>query len=224
MQQQPPNNQQYPQGQMLPPQYPLQGYQQQPIQPVPAPKKRGRGLLIVGIVVAVIIFGCIGASLLASHGATATNTGSSKVGTTDSGTTPTAQPTQASNYKVGDVVRVGNSWDITVLSAKSDNGNDTFQPKSGMRYLVLSLAMKNLTSENHTISSIIQFTLRSDDGTKYDTSLYAPDGTTQIDGDVNGGQPAKGVIVYEVPKTVSSFQLTFENTLTPDQATWSLKA
>ena len=114
------------------------------------------------------------------------------------------------------------TWDVTVVSAKADQGNNVFQPKSGMQYLVLNLAMKNLTTENHTISSLIQFTLRSDDGTKYDVALYAPDGTSQIDGDVNGGQPAKGVISYEVPTNVHSFHLTFENVLSAGSATWNL--
>jgi len=190
--------------------YPQQPYQQPYGQPVPPPKKkRGRLALIIGGVIALLLFACIGTSVVMSSHGTSAVTSSSKVGN-DTGSTPTAIPTQTNAYKVGDVVKVGDAWNVTVESAKASTGDTTFTPKSGMRYLVLSLSMKNLTSENHTVSSIAQFTLRSDDGTKYDIALYAPDGTTQIDGNVDGGQPAKGVIVYEVPVNVSSFHLNFD--------------
>ena len=211
--------QQFPQG------YPQQ-YQQPPMSPASTlPKKKSRKGLIIGaivLVVALALCGAIGSAF--SHSATAvtsTTASSGKIGNS-TGTTPTAIPTQASNYKVGDVVNVGNAWDVTVISAKADPGNTIFQPKSGMQYLVLNLAMKNLTTENHTISSLIQFTLRSDDGTKYNVALYAPDGSSQIDGDVDGGQPAKGVISYEVPTNVHSFHLTFENVVSSGRATWNL--
>ncbi len=121
-------------------------------------------------------------------------------------------------------MKVGDAWNVTVESAKASAGDTTFTPKSGMHYLILSLSMKNLTSENHTVSSIAQFTLRSNDGTKYDMTIY-PDAGSQIDGDVDGGQPAKGVIVYEVPVNVSSFHLKFESNpfdATSDSAEWNL--
>lgn len=219
--QQPPQGyQQFSQGQYPPP----QGFPQQPMVPQTPPKKKRRGWLIAGIIVAVLLFGCIGAGVAASRsGATATT--SSVVGTTSNKVTPTTQPTQASSYKVGDVVKVGDAWDVTVLSAKADPGSSTFQPKNGMQYFVLNTAMKNLTTKNHTVSSIIQFTLRSDDGTKYNNALYTPDGTTAIDGNVDGGQPAKGIISYEVPTNVKSFHLTFESNpfdANSGRATWNI--
>ena len=52
------------------------------------------------------------------------------------------------------------------------------------------------------------FTLRGDDGTKYDITIY-PDAGSAIDGNVDAGQPAKGVIVYEVPNSAKTFHLKF---------------
>ena len=84
--------------------------------------------------------------------------------------------------------------------------------------------MKNLSAETQTVSSIVQFTLRGSDGTKYDVTIF-PDAGSVIDGSVNAGQPAKGVIVYEVPTNMNTFQLTFSNNpydATASQATWDL--
>jgi len=99
MSQQPPNNQfpqdqqgqpQYPQGQ-----YPPQGYGQMPMPQQPPKRKRGRGLLITGIVVAVLLFGCIGASYAASRGATTTSDASSTTsGTSANAMSPTTAPVQ----------------------------------------------------------------------------------------------------------------------------------
>jgi hypothetical protein len=110
---QPPQGyQQYPQGQYPaqqrydgPPQgYPQQGYQQpmpqgypqqgyqQPI-PQPAPKKKHRGLLIAGIIIAVLLFGCVGAGVAASsHTNTATTPTYSA--TTSGSTQATQAPTK----------------------------------------------------------------------------------------------------------------------------------
>lgn len=103
---QPPyNNQQgqpqdYQQGPQGPPQqrydgpaqgYPQQGYQQPPMQPMAPPtppKKKRRGLLIAGIVIAVLLFGCIGAAIAASS-----HTGTAPA--TTAGTTTTSGNTQA---------------------------------------------------------------------------------------------------------------------------------
>ena len=223
MSQTPPQGPQYPQqGQPQPPQGPQQGYQQFPQQP-PPPKKKRRGLLIVGIVVAVVLFGCIGSALALLR--VPATTSSTVIGTVSTSVTPTPPPPQAKNYTIGDVVKVGDAWDVTILSAKADQGSTIFQPKSGMQYLILHVAMQNLTTKNHSISSILQFTLRSDDGTKYNHAFYAPDGTTVIDGSVDGGQPAKGILSFEVPTTSKMFHLNFESNpydAASPRATWDI--
>lgn len=216
----------YPQGQYPPQGYPQQQYQQPPMMPPPTPpKKKRRGLLIGVIAVAVVLFACIGASYAASRGASVvtTTTTSSKVGNT-TGTTPTVIPTQATNYKVGDVVKVGDAWDVTLNSAKTSQGSSYVIPKAGKTFLILDMSMKNLSSKTQTISSILLFTLRDNDGTQYNITIY-PDAGSQIDGTVDAGQPAKGVMVYEVPSSVKAFHLKFSSNAidtTAPSATWNL--
>lgn len=110
--------QQYPQG------YPQPPYQQPPAQP---PKKKRRGLLIVGIVLAVLVFGCIGSIALASRTAPAT--------TVPTGGT-SAQPTKApatgkwttthsyagNGIKKTESFAVGNDWKILWTCKGSDIG------------------------------------------------------------------------------------------------------
>ena len=205
------------------PQYPPQGYQQ-PMQPVP--KKKGRGLLIAGIIIVVLLFGCVGAGALAVSRispTTISNTGSSKVGVAN-GITPTLGSTQTKGYKIGDVVQVGANWDVTLDGVKTSMGSGYVTPTTGMKFLIVSLSMKNLSAETQTVSSIVQFTLRGDDGTKYEVTVY-PDAGSIIDGSVDAGQPAKGIIVYNIPTTTKTFHLKFESNpfeASPSSATWNL--
>ena len=231
-------NQQPPQGQPFNPQYPsgqyppvpLQGYppqqyQQPPMMspPTPAPKKKSRTGLIIGAVVLVVALALCGVvSSALSHGATAT-TGSTKVGNTTNAT-PTMIPTQATNYKVGDVVKVGDTWNVTLNSVKTSQGSSYVTPKTGNTFLILDVSMKNLSTQTQAISSVLLFTLRGDDGTKYDITIY-PDAGSAIDGSVDAGQPAKGVMVYEVPSSVKSFHLKFASDAIDDNApsaTWNI--
>ena len=200
-----------------------QGFPQTP-QP---PKKRSRGPLIaIGVIVAVLLVACIAAGVAAASyiGKTATTTTTTTTTTTSSGVTPTAGSTQSKNHKIGDLVQVGTDWTVMVNSVKTSAGSSYTTPKAGMKYLVIDLSMKNLSAEAQAVSSIVQFTLRGDDGTKYDVTIY-PDAGSIIDGNVDAGQPAKGVIVYEVPTNINTFHLTFANnpydTTAPD-ATWDL--
>ena len=210
MSQQPPNQgQPFPfQGNYPPPQQgyqqfpqsypPPQHYQQPPMMqpaPTPAPKKRRTGLIIgvVVLVVALALCGIVGSVL--SHGATAVSTT-----TATTGNTTTQAPVQTVS-KIGDAVTVGSDWSVTINSVKANaTGSNYVTPKAGMKFLIVALSMKNLSSKTQTVSSILLFTLRGDDGTKYDITIY-PDAGSQIDGNVDAGQPAKGVIVYEVPVT-----------------------
>ncbi len=81
-----------------PPQgYPQQGYQQPPMAPQTPPKKKRRGLLIAGIVIAVLLFGCIGAAIAASsHTGTApaTTAGTTTTTNTQATSAPTKAPVQ----------------------------------------------------------------------------------------------------------------------------------
>ena len=66
------------------------------MQPPTPPKKRGKGLLIVGIIAAVLVFGCIGSALASHNGTTTTTTTTSTLSNSNSATqAPTTAPTKA---------------------------------------------------------------------------------------------------------------------------------
>ncbi|GAC1634101.1 MAG: hypothetical protein NVS4B7_20930 [Ktedonobacteraceae bacterium] len=111
-----------PQGQ-IPPQFPQQQqYQQQPpmMQPTPQPpkKKRGKGLLITAIVLAVLMFGCIGTALASHSGATTTPATSSVATIPSSSTKPTTapiQPTAVKQIAKSDVKQVGAILNASIM-------------------------------------------------------------------------------------------------------------
>ena len=72
------------------------------------------------------------------------------------------------------------------------------------------------------MSSLVQWNLQDSTGQKYDVGLNS-DAGAGLDGAVAAGRPLKGVLVYEVPKTVKAFTLSFQNDITSnDQTFWDI--
>ncbi len=153
-----------PQQPSYPQQTPPQGYPpQQPYYPpsyVPPPQKKSRTWLwIVLGVLAVLILGCIGVSTLVLHSAgTAINSVATNVASTltpaSNNTTPAGAP---QHFKVGELVTVGTTWQITVQSAKTSAGSGFYKPqKAGDVFLIFIVSMKNISSSEQTVSSLVQ--------------------------------------------------------------------
>lgn len=148
--------------------------------------------------------------------------GSSDAGNTGAATTGTvAAPTPKAHFKVGDQVKVGDTWLITINSVKTNKGDEVFQPKSGNTYLVIDLTMKNLSSQEQNVSSLLQFTFHDATGQQYDEALT--DIGHPPDGKVEAGGSLRGQLVYESPAAQHQFTLAFESDILSDgQTIWDI--
>lgn len=171
-----------------------------------------RNLAILCSILAVVgaLFAC-GASSSANSGSTTTNTAPA----------PTSAPVQ--HFKVGQSVNVGSTWTINVEKATTSTGNDIDKPqKSGDVFLILTISMKNISSQEQNVSSALQYTLQDTDGQKYDETIYTDAGAT-LDGKVEAGSPLKGTITYEVPSSTKKYTLSFQNDITSTgQTIWDI--
>jgi len=196
-------------------------------QPPPQPpKKKNRLGLIIAIVAGVLVLACVIAGIAAVAGSQKANTGTAvNTNNSSSTTTTTAPTTNPSNqhFQIGQTVKVGDTWQITINSAKTSNGSQFYTPKSGQMFLVLNITAKNISSQEQNISSLIQFTLTDTTGQKYNETIY-PDAGSTLDGKIEAGSQLKGSIVWEVPKSIRSYQMAFEADFTSSgQTIWDVK-
>ncbi len=228
--QQPPNTYYPEQSYQQPPNtyYPQQPYQQlyQPMPPQQPPKKKSRlWLWIVLAVVAVLLFGCIGVFALISNAAKniTTTTVSSVDTAVATGTTGNTPVTSTQHFTVGQVVKVGDTWDVTVNSVKTSRGDQYSAPKSGNTYLIIDLTMKNISSQEQNVSSLISFDLKDSTGQKYTETITTMSDIHPPDGKVEAGAPLRGQLVYEVPTSIKDYTLSFQADFTSSgQTIWDI--
>jgi hypothetical protein len=198
---------------------------QQPYYPPPPvaqpPRKRRTWLWVVLGVLALLVLGCVGVVALAGRGV---QTSTTNTGTAPNGNTPAAtqgQPQGSQHFKVGEQVQVDDTWQVTVQSAKTSNGSGFYKPqKSGDVFLIFIVSMKNISSQEQTVSSLVQWSVQDSTGQKYSPTLD-PDAGASLDGKVEAGSPLKGSLVYEIPKSVHQLTLAFEADITsPGQTIW----
>jgi uncharacterized protein DUF4352 len=171
---------------------------------------RVRLLLTLAIVcvVALVIIACGAASDTASNSGTTTNGG-------------TSSATKSQHFKVGQQVKVGDTYVVTVNSVKTDAGDDVFKPKDGNTFLIVDVSLKNVSSKEQDLSSLLQFTLKDSSGQKYDETIVS--NATAPDGKIEAGDVTKGQLAYEVPAAQKSFTLAFEaDIVSGGQTTWDL--
>jgi hypothetical protein len=131
--------------------------------------------------------------------------------------TPTTPPNPHGDIGVSQQSGI---WDVTVDSITTSQGEDYNQPKAGDVFVIVLLTAKNTDSATQTIS-VIDFTLRSSDGTTYSFAFLS--NVPAISGDVLSGQQIKGGEVFEVPASVHDFELQFDADFDPNNTVqWNL--
>lgn len=144
----------------------------------------------------------IGAVIMACSGSSTGNTGSLTTGGGSSTTT-------AKHYKVGDQVSVGGIYTVTINSAQTHAATDIDQPAAGNTYLVVNVTLKNTSSSEQNLSSLLQFNLQDSTGQKYQEAITSFQQQSP-DGKIEAGSLVRGDLVYEVPTAQTKFTLSFE--------------
>ena len=192
---------------------------------MPPPQRKSRTWLwIVLGVLAILILGCIGVGTVVLRSAgTAINSVATNVSGTVTAVSTQPQTSTSQHFKVGELVTVGTTWQITVQSAKTSAGSGFYKPqKAGDVFLIFIVSMKNISSAEQTVSSVVQWSVADSTGQKYDPTID-PDAGASLDGKVEAGSPLKGSLVYEIPQSVHQLTLAFELDITrPGQTIWDI--
>lgn len=153
-------------------------------------------------------------------GSSTANTGTKSSGSSSS-TQSSGSKSGSQHFKVGDQVNVGNTYTVTVNSVKTSAGDDITQPKAGNTFLIVDVTLKNTSSTEQNLSSLLQFTLKDSTGQKYDETIVT--GATSPDGKLAAGDVLRGQLAYEVPSSMHDFTLAFEADITSSgQTIWDL--
>ncbi len=161
---------------------------------------------------------------LAACGSSATNTGTAvtpqpTTPVTQATATPTAAPT---HFKVGQTVKVGNTWQLTIRKVQNDGSATYLEP--GQIFLLVQVKAVNISSTEQTMSSLLSWTIRDSEGNTYKTG-YDINVTHSLDGKVEAGQPLQGSLTFIGDAKVHQYQLFFENNfLAQGQTVWDIHA
>jgi len=182
------------------------------------PKRRKRGCLISGAIAVVVVIAIVVIATTASS--KGNNTGTlSNTSSNGSGGATTSDKT----FKVGDVVTVGTNWQVTVNNVKTSTGDDVTQPKAGNTFFEVSVTLKNISSQEQNVSSLIFWSLKDNTGQKYDETIVTS-APSSPDGKVAAGDKLTGTLAYEVPLAQKQFELAFTPDLTSSgQTIWNLQ-
>jgi hypothetical protein len=160
-------------------------------------------------ILALVIMAC---------GDTGANTGTS-VGS--SGTSNTGSSNTSKHFKVGDQVKVGDTFIVTINSFKTSPGDEFDKPKSGNVFVVVDITIKNVSNDEQDISTDLQCTMKDSTGQKYDETILSS--ATDPGGKLAAGDIVKGQVPYEVSASQHDFTFAFEaDIISGGQTVWDL--
>ncbi|WP_084500324.1 DUF4352 domain-containing protein [Brevibacterium album] len=241
---QPPHSQPHPQGPADPQwaqqwaQQPAQQWAPQPGPPAPAPQRgRPRKPLLkrwwfwVLVVLAVIVIGAAlggGDDSAEDAGGSSAEAGAAESGAEESGAEEggAAEEEPAAEYGLGDTV-VSGDWEVTVKAVEegvAEVGNEYLGATAQGQFVVVDLAVKNAgSSPEYFFENNI--TLSDESGNSYNSDseagIYADEDALFLE-EINPGNTAEGVLVFDVPTEVSPSHLEFQGGIFSEAASVSL--
>lgn len=105
-------------------------------------------------------------------------------------------------FSVGQVISFDSGLSITIVSVRSDIGNDFFKPNEGNEFLVIKARIENNTNNTYIVSSFLSFELKSSEGVVMDRSFF-PDMVGNLDSSILSGDVLLGEVAFEVPLNVT---------------------
>jgi hypothetical protein len=142
--------------------------------------------------------------------------------------TPTATPSL--HVKLGQAVKVEDTWQITLNNAmtsskvKDAKGKSVKPSIQGDVFLVLTVSLQNITSDPQDAAPSQQFSLKDSSGHqyRYDPAINSS-AVKNLAGAIDPATTANGTLVYQVPKSVHTFTLTYQTDVTSQQQiTWDV--
>ncbi|MBX0285862.1 DUF4352 domain-containing protein [Haloarcula salinisoli] len=115
-------------------------------------------------------------------------------------------------YDLGDTVAYEDT-ELTVNSVWTSMGSDYFTPDAGNEFVVIDITVANTGSEELTVSTLLQLSLKSEAGRSYDTSFV---GSSVLDREFSQGTPIqpdskrRGEIAFEAPRGLSPLYLVMD--------------
>lgn len=169
-------------------------------------------IIIITTCLLILAIGSIACGEASSNTGTvvSTSSGSSNTGSSQKSSSTPAPTTQ--HFKVGQTVKVGNTWQLVINSVKTSQGDSMDQPqKSGDVFLLVDVSMTNISSQEQDASSLMMWNLRDNTGQQYTETITTF--ATAPDGKVEANSPLRGTLAYEVPASTHSFTLAFQSDL-----------
>lgn len=135
----------------------------------------------------------------------------------DSGSQPQEQPTQApapvtqQNYKVGDVVSIGDHV-LVVLGWENIQPSDFSKPDAGKKFVAVELLIVNNSQSAMSVSTLLQMSMKDDTGQKYDVDFMASTaiGGASVDGELAPGEKVRGKVGFQVAENATGLQFVFD--------------
>ena len=200
----------------------VQGYSapQEPVRSAWS-QKRLFQMGLAGVVSVVLIASLVGVLIgYVIHG----GGGSSQTGNSADPAQSAPEVANMTHHQIGETASANGTWDVTaseVRTQKPDEVNQT--QKANDVYLMISVTLKNTSSEPQTVSSLIQFALLGSDGTRINEAVYIGDNVSEPSGTASSGSSITGTLVYEIGPGAATYQIEFLSGHGVPQAIWDVK-
>lgn len=180
-------------------------------------KKLGLGCL--GLIVALVVLGGIGAMLGGGRDDTATLVASAvpAPGGSTGGSAPAATPAPDAApqiYRVGDVIQLGDVA-LAVLGWSRPEGTPFAQPEPGKTFVAVELLALNQSDRSANLSTLAQMSLKDGEDRRYTIDLLAAMAVrgSAPDGELLPGERIRGSVGFQVPAEAAGLTFVFDGGL-----------
>ncbi|RWZ54447.1 DUF4352 domain-containing protein [Halobacillus fulvus] len=112
-------------------------------------------------------------------------------------------------YNVGDTAQL-NDHQLTVLKVEKSNGNNYDQPKEGKEFVIVSVQIENVGSNEVSYNSF-DFEMSNSQGQIVEPAFTIVDSDTSLEsGDLATGGSVTGTVAFEQPKDDQGLKLHYE--------------
>lgn len=124
---------------------------------------------------------------------------------------PTSTPVTQQNYKIGDVVTIGNGV-LFALGWENVQARDFIKPEDGKKFIAVELIVVNNSQSAIRIDTSRQASVEDNTGQTYDSDFdsFVAVGSASIDGELVPGEKVQGKVGFQVPENVQSLQFVFD--------------